>query len=106
MKSIEWWVRMKSIERWVRMKSIERWVRMKSIERWVRMKSIERWVRMKYVVFFVATLCLLFFEIYKKVFNLQGAGHSPNMLPSMVHGQIFRIITCYPLWCMVRHSVL
>jgi len=30
------------------------------------------------------------FKNLQKVFNLQGVWHSPNMLPTMVHGQAFR----------------
>jgi hypothetical protein len=29
----------------------------------------------------------------KEVFNVQGAWHFPNMLPNLVHGQAFPIIT-------------
>lgn len=55
---------------------------------------MQNWVGMKTnIVFYVATICLLFFVICKEVFRMQGAGHSSNMLPSVVHSQIFRIIT-------------
>jgi hypothetical protein len=38
----------------------------------------------------------LFRILQKRSFNVQGVWHSANMLPSMVHGQAFRIITCQP----------
>jgi len=59
------------------------------------LKNQESWVETKNCV--AATICLLFFEIYKKVFSLQWASYSPNALPTMVHGQTFRIITLHPL---------
>ena len=34
-----------------------------------------------------------FFKIYKEVFNVEGVWPSPNILPTMVHGQAFYIIT-------------
>ena len=46
-----------------------------------------------------SVLCLwlqytyFFFKIYKEVFNVQGVWPSPNILPTMVHGQAFYIIT-------------
>jgi len=40
-----------------------------------------------------ATMRLLFLKSAKDVFNSQGAGHCPNTLSTMVHGQASRIIT-------------
>jgi hypothetical protein len=40
-----------------------------------------------------ATMRHHFFEIYKEVFIVLGAWHSPNALLTMVHGQAFRILT-------------
>jgi hypothetical protein len=34
--------------------------------------------------------------IQKRSFIMQAAWHSPNMLPTMVHGQVFHIITWQP----------
>ena len=34
--------------------------------------------------------------IQKRSFSVQAAWHSPNMLPTMVHGQVFHIITWQP----------
>ena len=41
-------------------------------------------------------MCLLFFQIYQKVFSMQGAWHSSNMLPTMVSSQALCIITWQP----------
>jgi len=38
-----------------------------------------------------ATMKLLFFEIYKKVFNMHGAWYIQYTLPTMVQGQDFCI---------------
>ena len=41
-------------------------------------------------------MCLLFRNL-QEVFSWQEAWHSPNTLPTMVHGQALRIITQQPL---------
>jgi len=45
---------------------------------------------------FVATITrLLFSKRTEQDFNVKRAWHSQNMLLTMIHSQVFRIITCY-----------
>jgi hypothetical protein len=48
--------------------------------------------------FVAATMRLLFFEIYKRGLRVQGMWHSPNVLPTMVHGRSFHIYNPTPSW--------
>jgi len=37
-----------------------------------------------------------FLNLQKEDFRMQRVWHSPNMLPTLIHGQAFRIITWQP----------
>ena len=53
-------------------------------------KSTESWIGTKNVVFNATTF---FSKSVKDVYNVQGTWHSPNTLPTIIHGQDCRIIT-------------
>ena len=49
-----------------------------------------------HMCFVAATVCLRFLSKYARCFNLHGVWHSPNTLLTIVHDQVFRIITWKP----------
>jgi hypothetical protein len=53
-------------------------------------KSTESWIGTKNVVFNATTF---FSKSVKDVYNVQGTWHSPNTLPTIIHGKDCRIIT-------------
>jgi hypothetical protein len=56
-------------------------------------KNMEIWVGTKRIVFVESTMTFtLFSKSTKYVFNMQGARHSPNMLPTMPQYQAFHMI--------------
>jgi len=60
-------------------------------------KSMENLVGTKNLVLYSSyDEASLFRILQKRSFSVQGVWHPANMLPSMVHGQAFRIITCQP----------
>jgi hypothetical protein len=58
-------------------------------------KCMEFWIGTKNLFFCSSynAAPTLFQTLQKKFFKMHGAWHSPNMLPTMVHGQTFSIIT-------------
>ena len=61
-------------------------------------RNMESWVGTENVVFCSGyNVPTLFFKSTTEAFSMQGAWHSPNMLPTMVQGQACHIINTHPL---------